>query len=597
MTWEIRNTSGVIINWDKLHVTTHETGGVDAIDHGSIDGLSDDDHTQYIKHALATAANDFLVASGSGAFVKKTLAETGAILEADIDHGNIQGLTDDDHTQYIKDAEFTQDSGILVGTGSGTFAEETGATLRTSIGLGNVENTAHSTDAHTMTIDGVDVSAHDIATTGVHGAGANTILYSDHTANADAHHAETHTHALAAGATDVTATAAEVNLLDLAGLTAGELLVATAATTAAWQSTGVLLDTPTIQGTVSAGTGLTLPAITLSGQVSGANQTFDAGASLILVATTQGGRGVTIQRTGDGADGAGIVIEHISGDPDDGDRCGRFVFRGTTDVAQREFADLRVNIDDVTDGTRTASLQYYLFSSGSQNLAWSLSGSGSVTLDENLLVDEYIQVTEMAAPGAGAANTARIYALEGAGDALTDLIAVFQDGSTDKFAEETTPDNSPLFTMPSKTPMQIELRKDHPGLIRVVAIFPNGEEFDLKHHEFHDAEKIRANVNCEGSLPDGWEVTTLQERVDRNVAILDEQIDGLIISLEKLDSEFANNESRLGILSKVAEPTDENLTEIKNLGEKQSAIPDYREAICSRYDELLTKKQLELARL
>jgi len=46
------------------------------IDHGRIQGLSDDDHTQYIRHALTTAANDFLVASGSGAFVKQTLAET-----------------------------------------------------------------------------------------------------------------------------------------------------------------------------------------------------------------------------------------------------------------------------------------------------------------------------------------------------------------------------------------------------------------------------------------------------------------------------------------------------------------------------------------
>lgn len=52
------------------------------------------------------------------------------------DHGSLSGLSEDDHQQYIKDAEFTQDSGILVGTGSGTFTEETGATLRTSIGVG-----------------------------------------------------------------------------------------------------------------------------------------------------------------------------------------------------------------------------------------------------------------------------------------------------------------------------------------------------------------------------------------------------------------------------------------------------------------------------
>lgn len=44
-----------------------------------------------------------------------------------------------------------------------------------------------------------------------------------------------HTHTLSTGATDVTATSAELNLLDLAGLTVGYVLRATAATTAAWQ--------------------------------------------------------------------------------------------------------------------------------------------------------------------------------------------------------------------------------------------------------------------------------------------------------------------------------------------------------------------------
>jgi hypothetical protein len=166
------------------------------------------------------------------------------------DHGSLAGLGDDDHAQYVKDAEFTQDSGILVGTGSGTFQEETGATLRTSIGVGTGDspqvtavNIGHASDttlarsaAGRLTVesvnlvrgpgsavdnaiarfsgttgdlvqdytsnpptisdsgdmnidgdldvenivvsgnvDGVDVSAHDTATTGVHGAGGDTI--------------------------------------------------------------------------------------------------------------------------------------------------------------------------------------------------------------------------------------------------------------------------------------------------------------------------------------------------------------------------------------------------------------------------------------
>jgi len=42
-----------------------------------LDGLHD---TAFLKHSLATAANDFLVASESGAFVKKTLSEAQTIL-------------------------------------------------------------------------------------------------------------------------------------------------------------------------------------------------------------------------------------------------------------------------------------------------------------------------------------------------------------------------------------------------------------------------------------------------------------------------------------------------------------------------------------
>jgi hypothetical protein len=50
------------------------------VDHGGLGGLTDDDHPQYIRHSLAAAVSDFLVASGVGAFVKKTLAEVKTIL-------------------------------------------------------------------------------------------------------------------------------------------------------------------------------------------------------------------------------------------------------------------------------------------------------------------------------------------------------------------------------------------------------------------------------------------------------------------------------------------------------------------------------------
>ena len=59
-----------------------------------------------------------------------------------LDHGLLLGLGDDDHTQYIKDSEFTQNSGFLVGTGAGTFQEETGDTARISLGVGTTDSPA-----------------------------------------------------------------------------------------------------------------------------------------------------------------------------------------------------------------------------------------------------------------------------------------------------------------------------------------------------------------------------------------------------------------------------------------------------------------------
>lgn len=152
-------------------------GGGGVTDHGGLGGLTDDDHTQYIKHALATAASDFLVASGVGAFVKKTLAEVKTILGlgsaaytastdyataakgvtngdshdhvggdgAQIDHGGLAGLADDDHTQYIKHSLATAVSDFLCASGAGVFVKKTLAEVKTILGLGSAAYTA-STD-------------------------------------------------------------------------------------------------------------------------------------------------------------------------------------------------------------------------------------------------------------------------------------------------------------------------------------------------------------------------------------------------------------------------------------------------------------------
>ena len=84
------------------------------IDHGTTTGLGDDDHTQYHTDARGDARyfteSEFLNTSAgagdSGKPIKLDAAghvDATMVNDADIDHGTITGLADDDHTQYHND--------------------------------------------------------------------------------------------------------------------------------------------------------------------------------------------------------------------------------------------------------------------------------------------------------------------------------------------------------------------------------------------------------------------------------------------------------------------------------------------------------------
>lgn len=159
--------------------------------------------------------------------------------------------------------------------------------------------------------------------------------------------------------------------------------------------------------------------------------------------------------------------------------------------------------------------------------------------------DDYIELDEMTAPGAGAADTVRIYAVVDGGG-LTDLNAVFQDGTVDTFAQETTPLDSPIFTESSGTELTYKMVKPHPGLIQFVVEYPSGERFVMREIEYHDAEKIAANVGCDSTkLPDGWVISTLQERVDDQLLKLNEKIIELELALDNAHDRKITKEAEL----------------------------------------------------
>ena len=93
------NAADVAMDYTDSEFTTH-TGAADP-------------HTGYVLESLADAANDFLVASADNTFVKKTLAETGAILEGDIQHDNLQGITANEHIDWTSTAENLDTSGSV----------------------------------------------------------------------------------------------------------------------------------------------------------------------------------------------------------------------------------------------------------------------------------------------------------------------------------------------------------------------------------------------------------------------------------------------------------------------------------------------------
>lgn len=163
-------------------------------------------------------------------------------------------------------------------------------------------------------------------------------------------------------------------------------------------------------------------------------------------------------------------------------------------------------------GTIDTAVSFYVTAPTIGTANWAIYSTGAIRLDN------YIQLSEMAAPGAGVADTARIYAVIDGGN-LTDLAAVFQDGTVDIFAQEVTPLDAPHLAYASGTVGRMVIRKPHPGVVKFTMVFPDGREFVLKEIQYHDTDLVAANRGAEGPLPANWLVETAAERAARNVRI------------------------------------------------------------------------------
>jgi len=79
-----------------------------ALDHGNLTGLGDDDHTQYILVSGTRSFTGVVGYNSNKTFTsdtdivdKKYVDDTISTVSGTMDHGNLLGLADNDHTQYL----------------------------------------------------------------------------------------------------------------------------------------------------------------------------------------------------------------------------------------------------------------------------------------------------------------------------------------------------------------------------------------------------------------------------------------------------------------------------------------------------------------
>jgi len=122
--------------------------------------------------------------------------------------------------------------------------------------------------------------------------------------------------------------------------------------------------------------------LTLNGQV------FDAGSVSAQINTTGGDRGLDIVSTQDGASGATALFKTVSASPANNDIIGKLSFQGKDAGGNTaNYGEINCLIEDNSEDAQTGKFRWVTYLADAWNQAMTLSGAGTLWVDENILLD------------------------------------------------------------------------------------------------------------------------------------------------------------------------------------------------------------------
>ena len=181
----------------------------------------------------------------------------------------------------------------------------------------------------------------------------------------------------------------------VSGASSGQMLIASAATMAAWGNSPDI-NSGTIAGVTidgdltwsSAQSGVTLTAPTLNGTVTlGSTPIFDVGSGSLRVNTTGEGEGLDLYATNDDNNGVRLSTYHIAANPAVDDLLFEHYVHGkSTNGTEKEAATFRYLVEAVGATTLAGKMAILLRTGSAWNEALTLSSAGALWIDSAITV-------------------------------------------------------------------------------------------------------------------------------------------------------------------------------------------------------------------